>query len=263
MTVALGIVTCRRPSYYRRTQEAILEQCSGVVDHFFAHVDGPCQDREQQQRYLDLARRYRKQGVQVFTDSKNRGVAKAKNALFRRMLATDADWLFLVEDDIIAQSPDAVAGYLRACEETGLQHMAFAHHGPGNQFPIGYMGTTVEVFPDYVGAWCVYSREALEVGGLMDEGFSGNCWEHVEHSVRLGDRGYTTQWKAAPDALGSEYWLKEIAESIEHSSIPDTPKRQVNSAKGREYWRHAHPESYDRVFDAQGLVRQNVPVMPR
>jgi hypothetical protein len=37
------------------------------------------------------------------------------------MLADGADWLFLLEDDIVIASPEAVSGYLRACEESGFR----------------------------------------------------------------------------------------------------------------------------------------------
>ena len=81
--------------------------------------------------------------------------------------------IFISEDDVVIQSPLAVAGYTASMAASGWGHLAFHAHGPANdggpvegaEFPPG-----VTYWPNYVGAWCCYTREALTVGGLMDGG---------------------------------------------------------------------------------------------
>ncbi len=169
-----------------------------------------------------------------------------KNELLREMLRVGADWLFLLEDDVILTDARAVTGYVAACRESGWGHLMFHGHGPHNPRPLAVNGP-VTCWPNYVGAWCVYSREALEEGGLMDEGFRWNCWEHVEHTLRLAGLGFCPPWRLAADATGSEGWLAELPGSIEHTSIV-RDGRAAQQAAGCRYWELAHPDTYHLVF---------------
>lgn len=180
------------------------------------------------------------------TDKEHRGVAWNKNQVLTELLDAGCDWLFVSEDDVIVQSPLAVTGYLDACERSGYSHLMFHAHGTHNPRPLRSRGCVTE-WPNYVGAWCVYSRESLLACGLFDEGFH-NAWEHVEHSLRLAGRGYTAPWQGAADATGSECWIEEVPGSIQASVIRRDPEHPRDAMAGREYWRRAHPETYQLVF---------------
>src|SRR5690606_16684073 len=132
--------------------------------------------------------------VHIEHKNKNRGVAHAKNWLMRKLLREGCDYIFLLEDDLIIKSPKAVFGYIKVAEETGISHLMFAHHGPMNKGKAIHSDPNgIELFPHCVGAWCFYTREALEDVGLMDEIFK-NAWEHVEHTHRLSVAGYTEEF---------------------------------------------------------------------
>jgi GT2 family glycosyltransferase len=182
------------------------------------------------------------------TKSGNHGVAHSKNRLLEEMLADGADWLFLLEDDILITSPQAVSGYLRACRESGLAHLSYAHHGPANADGPREVDGGVSYYRHYVGAWCVYSRQCLEDVGLFDEGFT-NAWEHVQHTLRLAEAGYTEPrpWYVA-DATGSEFWLKEIPGSFDNSAIRPRADCQANIDDGLSHWRVSSPETYELIF---------------
>lgn len=253
----LGVVSYGRPSYLRRSIEAFTEHCD--IDRTFVYVDGFGSNAERNKRYEQLVKRYRSQGIDAEIGRRNTGVGKAKNVLFRKMLDAGADWLIIAEDDIIAQSEKAVTGYVDACELSGLHHLMFHAHGPGNKRALA-AGNGVLLWPDYVGAYAIYSRECLEACGLFDENFQG-ALEHVEHSVRLGEAGYTAPWKCAADATDSELWLEEIAESIEQSTNPvGSVKSERAWAHGCAYWKQKDPDLCKRIFDERGRVRQNVPL---
>jgi glycosyltransferase involved in cell wall biosynthesis len=256
--IGLGIVTYNRPSYLRRSVEAWTEHCSDVLDSIHVYVDGFSADGERNKRYEQLVKRYRREGIDARIGKRNRGVAFAKNELFRAMLNEGCSTLFIAEDDILAESPMAITGYMAACEESGLHHLSFHKHGPGNQRALA-VGDGTTLWPDFIGAFACYSRECLEAAGLYPEGMH-NAYEHVFHSVRLGELGFTSPWKCAADATGSEEWLEEIPESIDHSSIPDGPKRLRDQAAARALWRELDPGTYVKVFDERGNVRQNVPL---
>jgi hypothetical protein len=163
------------------------------------------------------------------------------------MLAAGADWLFLCEDDLIVQSPDAIRGYLSAAATSGMHHLSFAHHGPANAGGAVEVDETISYYPHSIGAWCLYSRESLETVGLFDESF--NCaWEHVELSLRLARAGFTSGAYRYADATGSQDWISEIPGSIEKSSIRPRPDWQANIRNGLIYWRDAKPDTFGDLF---------------
>jgi glycosyltransferase involved in cell wall biosynthesis len=188
--------------------------------------------------------------LDLFESEKNSGVAVAKNTLLRHMLSeSDADWLFLLEDDIIIKSPEAITEYIRVAEENGLHHLSFAHHGPANaDGPVEVQGD-VAYYPHSIGAWCLYSRESLDVAGLFDEHFH-NAWEHVEHEVRLMQHGFMPGCAPHrfPDVKDSLIWLSELPNAIDKSAIRPRSDWGSSIINGLRYWHDAKPETFDLMF---------------
>ena len=224
--VFLGVVTVpERGEYLLQVQEGISRNFKRLVDELAIEVD-----------------------------VEHQGVGRAKNTLLRQGLKSGADWLFIMEDDVVPQSPEAITGYIAAAKASGWEHLSFAHHGPANLG--GPMGTdetgAVSYYPHYVGAFCLYSRRSIEACGLFDEHFI-NSWDHVEHTLRLSLSGFHPMplekyQLLAADATGSEKWLEEIPESIENTSIPHTEQWQADRTRGRAYWKATYPESFYLVF---------------
>ena len=242
--VTVGIVTYNRPEYFEKCLKSVRRHLNGAVDGVYVFNDGSdAKYRGSYRRALSAL------DCHSMWAAENEGVAVAKNHLLERMLADGADWLFLLEDDLKVRDQLAVTGYLAACQRSGLEHLSFAHHGPGNQHgPVDVDGP-VSYFQHAVGAWCLYSRGCLEDVGLFDEGFT-NAWEHVEHTMRLVNAGYTTgPWRFS-DATGSEQWLAEVPGSIERSAIRQRPDWHGNVERGRLHWKEAHPDTYSLIFSA-------------
>jgi GT2 family glycosyltransferase len=249
--VAVGITTYNREDYYRECARSVAEHLSGLADAVYVHDDGSDEESfelHQQITQMELADRFSRVVACGEHEGRNHGVAYSKNRLLEMMLADGADWLFLLEDDIVITSPEAVSGYLRACEESGFSHLSYAHHGPANAAGPREVNGAISYYKHYVGAWCVYSRKCLEDVGLFDEGFT-NAWEHVQHTLRLAEAGYTEPrpWYVA-DATGSERWLEEIPGSFENSAIRPRPDCQANIDGGLSYWRVSSPETYELIF---------------
>ena len=119
----------------------------------------------------------------------------AKNQALEKLLASGCDWLFVSEYDVLPQSPEAITGYIRACELSGYEHLMFHAHGYHNPQPLS-VGNAVTLWPNYVGAWSIYSSRCLQECGLFDEHFvtpgsmsstpSGSRWAMaVAGSVRI------------------------------------------------------------------------------
>lgn len=248
MRTAVGLTTYNRPRFADKSIRA-LERAVRPLDCVLSAAND-CSDEKYRGEYK---RAYaRAPEMTVIEIPANGGVAKAKNVLLRWMLdTTDAEWLFLLEDDIILNGPEAVTGYIEAAERTGMHHLSFAHHGPANAAGPSRHGDPVEFYPHSIGAWTMFSRECLETVGLFDENFH-NAWEHVEHELRLIAAGFMPE--AAPhyfpDATGSRLWLSELPSAIEESAIRPRGDWQSSIVNGLRYWRESKPETFEMLFGA-------------
>ena len=248
MSVAVGIVTYNRPRF--------ADKCIRAAESILEPLGVPltlCNDGSDSKYAAEYKRAYkRSERMHVIELDENVGVAKAKNVLLRFMLEnTDADWLFLLEDDILLTSPESVTEYVRVAEEIGQHHLSFAHHGPANAGgPVDVDGD-VSYFPHSIGAWCLYSRESLESAGLFDENFH-NAWEHVEHELRMMQEGFMPNASPHrfPDVSDSALWLTEIPSSLEKSSIRPRSDWSISIANGLRYWKEAKPETFEMLFGA-------------
>ena len=214
--IGIGLATCGRPSYAAAAYASITE-----------HMPAGCL-------------------LTVEEDVKRAGVATVKNKLLSRLLDDGCEWLFLCEDDVRVVSPLAVTGYIAAAEAENVKHLMFHGHGPHNPAPLLNLGL-VTVWPNWVGAWALYHRDALLDVGLMDENFV-NAYEHVEHSLRLAQAGHTVPMLGAADATGSEAWLQEQPGSFETSVIRNDPHWLEKTQAARAYWEATYPDTYRMVF---------------
>ena len=245
MKIAVGICTYNRPDMLEKSAKAAARHLSGVVGRWYVYNDGS--DPKHTGAYKRAYKPLEALGARVTDCPDNRGVAAAKNELLRQMIGDGAEWLFLLEDDIKILDPRAVTGYIQACQYSGLEHLMFAHHGPGNTGgPVDADGP-VSFYEHAIGAWCVYSARAISKVGLFDENLV-NAWEHVEHSLRLAAAGLTTGPYRWADATGSQDWLTEVHGSIDRSSIRPRPDWQANIVGGLTYWREAKPDTFDLMF---------------
>ena len=232
MTAAIGIVTFNRPTFFEKCAKSVVKHLDVPV---FVYNDGsdPKHNGAYKRGYRALP------DAHIVHRTENHGVAYAKNQLLLAMLATDADWLILCEDDLKILGPGAVDGYVQACEESGLEHLSFIHHGDAGKNP--------PVDHNAVGAYCIYSRQALEVAGLFDEQFVC-AFEHVEHTLRLAENGFTSGAYRFADARWSNQWVQEQPGAIEKSSIRPRSDWQANIFNGMRYWHDNRPSTWVEMF---------------
>lgn len=256
--VGIGIITYNRPAYFKQCVEAVKKNVKSA-EFVVVYNDGsqPIYQSQYQSTYDHLPKDWR-----IIHAAKNTGVARGKNILLQTMLDAGCKHLFLLEDDIIITNDLAVNGYINAAKKTGFGHLMFAHHGPMNAPGPLYKDDFIEYYPHCIGAWCYYSREALERlakedekkgwpnPGLMDENFK-NAWEHVEHTNRLGNLGLTSPFGFFADARGSDKWLKEIPGSIDQSAIRPQADWQKRIDEGYDYW---------KAKDGRGLPLQDADI---
>ena len=237
---ALGICTYNRPVFLEKTAKAVTKHLGGYPVYVYDDGSSPKHRGAYTRAFKALP------GAHV-ASGPNRGVAYAKNQLLKAMLDDGADWVLISEDDIAPRTPDAIEHYVRACEASGLHHLAFAHHGPANVDGPAIRNGVIEYYPHAVGAWCIYSRECLEKVGLFDENFV-NAWEHVEHTLRIAEAGYTSGAYRFADAAGSAEHVRELPGSINASVIRPRSDWSANIVAGMAYWRREHPSTWAEMF---------------
>lgn len=235
--IGIGITTYNRPDYFKDCIESVTKHLLPLVDHVAVYNDGSRVDYKD--AYKDVDKR-----IHIEHKNKNRGVAHAKNWLMRKLLREGCDYIFLLEDDLIIKDPKAVFGYIKVAEDTGISHLMFAHHGEMNKGSLIHSDPNgIELYPNCVGAWCFYTREALEDVGLMDTNFT-NAWEHVEHTHRLSLAGHTEEFPYFADVKDSDKWITEQPGSIDNSSIRKGAEWSAQMYFGLLYWKRKDPKNF-------------------
>jgi glycosyltransferase involved in cell wall biosynthesis len=174
----------------------------------------------------------------------NLGVATSKNKAMQQLLDQGCDHIFIMEDDMRIIDNQIFQAYIDASKKSGIQHLMFGYHGPANKNGISHGKPCPRLVVDYgdlslafnqhcVGAFCYYSRKALEDVGLIDEKFR-NAFDHVSHSYELALKGYSTPYWWWADLANSLDYIEEQACSEENSSIktPESMQKWEDNIRG-------------------------------
>jgi GT2 family glycosyltransferase len=221
--IGVAVITHQRPDYYSKAFSA-LQKHSQNVDRIITVASGN--------------RKGYKFTGEVIKNDKKTWVAVNKNLALKALM--DCDHIFIMEDDIIIKKDGVFNRYIQASELSGLHHLNFALHGPLNKGGYEYQDGNVAYYKHIVGAFSYYTKECLDVCGYFDENFK-NAWEHVEHTKRIGDMGYTSPFAAFADIVDASDYLTEIPESINNSTIRLNPDWKKNIDDGFEYFKKIDP----------------------
>jgi GT2 family glycosyltransferase len=237
--IFIGIVTCNRPTFFDQCYQHVTK-CTNI-DYIGVVNDGNSNINES---LLTSKTQYTK-------NSKNLGVGKSKNILFKMGLEKqDATHIFIIEDDILIKDQKIIDLYIQASKVTGIEHFMFGYHGPANRgniskgtpkprYVIDYGPIQIAINMHSVGAFCYYSRNVLEKIGLIDEDYL-NAFEHVDHDYRIAKAGYTTPYWNWPDVAESYKFLDEIECSENSSSIRPRSDWMENIKKGATIFYKKH-----------------------
>lgn len=244
MRAVLGIATYKRDEYLDEVLTGVTGCLSGCLD-----AVAVCHDGRRETPWSPPP------GITEVAHDGHTGVAAVRNDLLGWAMSLRADWIILAEDDVVPQSPGAVIGYVNAAVTSGFDHLCFHAHGQANNCePLGKDKTgAVTFWPNYVGAWMLYSRHSIQAAGFFDEDM-GNAYDHVEHSLRLAEWGFIPYpagigQHQVPDATGSEDWLKEIPGSIENSAILSVePNFEATRRQAKARWKQLRPETYATLW---------------
>lgn len=225
----LGITTLNRPAYFKQCIDHIIKNTRSI-DFIVVVNDGS--KPEHRKAYEKIYSKLPKE-IRIIDKEKNEGCSKAKNTLLKEMIKEGCEHLFICEDDILVEDDRAITEYIRIAEEYGVHNLCFALHGPiniGKRLPIP---GEIAYYPDSVGAFCYYSKEAIDKVGMFDEYFH-NAMEHVELTDRIAREGMTLSFNMFMDVGESDKYLSEIKGSIQNSSIRPKVETKENILKFKQ-----------------------------
>ena len=176
------------------------------------------------------------------------------------LLDEGCEHIFIMEDDILIQNEEVFNAYIKASILTGIKHLNYALQGPANKKGatgfenledrakqenltepnprqiIKYSDDIeIALYPNSVGAFSYYQREALEKVGLFDE-FYKNAWEHVDHTMEAFKKGFTSPYWWFADINKSWEYIKDIEGCIENSTIGHTDEWKENFQRGYHHF---------------------------
>lgn len=243
-TTGVGIITCDREDFL---QNLLKFPFDDVADEVIIFNSGS-----------ELTNPVQYEVLSDSAKSGNTSVGKAKNELLRNLKLRNVEHIFLLEDDISIKDPDVFRRYIDSAYTTGIYHFNFHKHGPNNRNvdgtskitnTINYDENDVELtfHPHVLGAFSYYHSATIGHVGYLDEQFV-NAMEHVDHSYRIAQKGFSTAFGWWCDISGSEKmlddqdpehaksairkdekWMKHFADAIrlfeqKHGFKPQLPK---------------------------------------
>ena len=252
--IGVGVITCNRPAFFEKCLASIP---GDVVDYIVVVNDG---DPLPETNVLT--------GVsKVIQHPKNLGVGRAKNSALRYLLDQGADYLFLIEDDIVISDKTVFEQYIKASEVTGMSHFMYGYHGPANKqagipnprLVIEYPeNVKIALNPHCVGAFCFYTRDILTQIGIFDEVYF-NALEHIDHSLLIVKAGKIPAYWWWPDLQNSFTLLSEQACSEVNSSIRPRPDWQENIRKAAQHFYTKHGVNFTTVADTpESTIRERL-----
>jgi GT2 family glycosyltransferase len=112
--IGVGIVTCNRPKFLIKCISTIPD----YIDRLVVVNDGA--------DFEDIDKLKAKKQFEYIHNQKNIGVGRSKNKIFKYLLNQGCTDIFVIEDDILVKNPDVFKEYIRARNETGIQHLTLA-----------------------------------------------------------------------------------------------------------------------------------------
>lgn len=239
MKIGVAVIACDRLEYTIQCVTSILANKGPLTDIILIN-DG-----------IKIPDGTLPEGIEVMNQRPPyQSVGKAKNKAMQVLVNRECDHIFIVENDIIIQTPDVWQKYIDASKGSGIRHLNFGYHGPANRTP-DYSKPNPRYIVEYpnnikialnrhsVGAFSYFHPQFMKDVGYHDTFFQ-NAWEHVELCQRAISNNYLPAFWWFPDVEGSDEMLKEIPGSIQNSSITHTEKWNKNMRDGADYYRKLH-----------------------
>lgn len=155
-------------------------------------------------------------------------IAKEKNRLLKEMLASDCDYFFLVEENCKVLDDVVYQKFIETSKKTGIENLMWPRREMNKQLNF-HDDKNVEYFADFVPSFAMYTRNAVEKVGFMDEMMPENTMQELEYAKRIGDAGLSTPFGmfASP---------RDIDKYFDISTPPKGYKNLEKMEEALRYW---------------------------
>jgi GT2 family glycosyltransferase len=223
--IGVGLLTYNRPEYYKRVLFSIPKH---KIEHLVVVNDGNFS--------------YAQEGDadKVILTKKQAGVSVCKNLLLKELLKRGCTNIFLIEDDNLIIHPDVFEVYINTANYYGVHHLAYerltrtedtvkaSYKDPNSEYGLDFFHNAEAGFT-YIHA------DLINKYGFFDENYF-NAFEHVDFTYNLVKNKVAPPFWYFPDVLNSNYYVLEIPNSLNNSSITNKPGYNENVEKGAKHF---------------------------
>ena len=230
--IGVAIITADRPEFFTKCLASMPK-----IDYLMVVNDGKPYKKDLYTNNIDA----------VIQNTRNMGVAVAKNKALRHLIEQDCDHLFLIEDDIIIKRPDVFENYIKTATGSGLWHLNYGLHGNYNRNEDGSpkvktsatysSGVEVTFYENILGAFSYYLKSVIKNVGYMDERYR-NAFEHVDHTYRIIKLGLHPPFWYFPDIANSQDYIEDQTENYEGSKIRNEKEWEKNFKEAMAWFQH-------------------------
>jgi len=212
----IAVLTYNRVGALKTEMEGLLRHCS----HYTLNIFEDFGWRDGTEAYLKsgstkvrdrkdlLAEEWVNPHFTAFLGTKNLGVSGNSNRAIKVFLDSDADHLFMINDDLHIMG-DAVAWYAQAHQDLGVGLLCFCDFLEKSYrwLTIRSRGYHVKLLPRMTGILMSQTREATEKVGYYDSRFGKFGEEHCDYTNRMRQAGQIMLDNALQPCLDVEHYL--------------------------------------------------------
>lgn len=181
-------------------------------------------------------------------------IAKTKNKVLKGFLKTKKDYFFLIEDNCKVLNKRAYDIFIDTSKKTGIEALMWPRGAINKRLPFEE-DPHVDYWSDFVSSFSMYTRNAVEKAGFMDEIMPPNTWQELEYAKRIGDLGLSTPFGmfASP---------KNIDKYFEITKPKDEFKNLRQLDEALTYWERKGGDEFPiNIVKEKEKLQENAPIM--
>lgn len=233
LKIGVGVITCNRDHFLKKCLNSIPD----YIDELVVVNDGN-----------SLPDEIKIKGT-LIQNSEGKQVGECKNIAMKHLLDKGCDYIFTLEDDIVIKDPQTFKNYIKAREETGLEHFNFGFSQRENLSPdlkpiykktIKYKTSSIVLTPNILGALTFYTKKALQTIGLHHYKFNKGHGDHPELTYRAWKHGFTTPFWWFADIYGSWDMIENLSNMGSDSVVRNQNDMMKNFKEACDVFKELH-----------------------
>lgn len=145
-------------------------------------------------------------------------IAKSKNKALKEFLKSDKKYIFLIEENCKVVDDSVYQKFIEASEATGIHALMWARQDVNKRLPFDD-DKWIQYYADFVSSFSMFTKEAVETVGFMDEEMPPNTWQDLEYAKRVGDKELSTPFGMFAAPRGIDNCFKITKPEKEYKNI--------------------------------------------